>query len=73
MEKKDKIRLCYVFVILLFLVPLMIHRYVIKVPTPLHILLMLAGALFLLGGLKLSGKKIDWNFDFSPSRKQRKR
>ena len=73
MDKKEMAKLFYALGFLAFVIPIMVHRYVTAIPTPLHILLMIIGTALLFIGLKLSGKEINWNFDFSPSQRKRKR
>lgn len=73
MEKKEKAMIFYVLGFLTFVITTMVDRYVADLPAALHILLMIIGAVFLVIGLKLTGKKINWDFDFSPSQKKRRR
>lgn len=50
----------------------MVHRYLWQLPSFLLVGCIITGLVFAMLGNKANGKKTDWNFDFSPSGKQRK-
>ena len=57
----------YVIGFILIVVPMMLNRYVLDLPSILYYILVLGGFVSVYVGMKVKGEKINWNFDFSPS------
>ena len=71
-KKREKERIFYILGFLTFVAITGINKFIVEIPSGLFILLMALGAGFLGVGLKISGKKLNWDFDFSPSQRKRK-
>lgn len=57
----------YVIGFVLIMVPMMVNRYLVEVPSLLYYILVIGGFVSVYIGMKVKGEKINWNFDFSPS------
>ena len=69
MDKKTIEKICYAIGFVILVGITMLDRYVFDIPSPVFLGLMVLAIAVLFVGHRASGRKLDWDFDFSPKGK----